>query len=323
MKKIIFLFVIQYVALQAFSQQLPQYSQYLRNQFMLNPGAAGIYEFTDVTMSGRMQWLGFENAPKTTYASVTAIVSPKPKVRYNPSLHISTGPVRNPEIKTGYVKHAIGGQLVADQYGPFRQVQFSGTYAIHLPISKKINMSLGTKVGLSTHTFLPERAQVLNPLTDLTYTNYTINQGNRTNLDIGSGLYVYSKKMFFGVAIDQLSKDLVSYGPGTADFNTKMHFNMMGAYKITLNEDMTLSPAFLIKYIKPFPLTAEATLQFEYKEWFWISASYRYKDAIIGMLGLNISNRFKFGYSYDFSLSHFSNCSSGGHELILGIMIGR
>lgn len=288
---------------------------------MLNPGAAGIYEFTDMTLSGRMQWLGFENAPKTTYVSVATIVTPKPRQRYNPSLHISTGPVRNPEIKTGYIKHAVGGQLIADQYGAFRQIQFSGTYAVHIPFSKKINMSLGTKIGLSMHTFLPERAQVLNPLIDNTYTNYTINQGNRTNLDIGSGLYVYSKKMFAGISVDQLSKDFVSFGSGTADFDAKMHFNIMGGYKILVNEDVSITPAFLMKYMKPVLPTIEGSIQFEYKEWAWLGVSYRYRDAVIGMLGLHISQRFKFGYSYDFSISKFSTNSSGGHELILGIML--
>lgn len=320
MKKNSFLLVIQFVALQAMAQQLPQYSQYLRNQFMVNPGAAGVYHFTDVTLSGRMQWLGFENAPTTTYVSATTVVSPKLKQRYNPSLHISSGPVVNPEIKTGYLKHAVGGQLIADQYGAFRQIQFSGTYAIHIPLTKEMNLSFGTRVGLSTHSFIPERAQVLNPETDNTYVNYTINQGSRTNLDIGTGLYVYSKKLFAGLAVDQLTKDVVSFGSGTADFGSKLHANIIGGYKILLNEDLSLTPAFLLKFTRPV-FMVETSLQLEYKEWLWTGISYRHKDAVIAMLGLNISRRFKFGYSYDFSISKFSTNSSGGHELILGIML--
>ena len=36
------------------AQQIPQYSQYLRNQFMVNPGAAGVYDFVDITMDLEM-----------------------------------------------------------------------------------------------------------------------------------------------------------------------------------------------------------------------------------------------------------------------------
>ena len=41
------------------------------------------------------------------------------------------------------------------------------------------------------------------------------------------------------------------------------------------------------------------------------------------MLGMNLSNRFKLGYSFDYSISDLKQYSSGGHELILGIMLGR
>jgi hypothetical protein len=41
----------------------------------------------------------------------------------------------------------------------------------------------------------------------------------------------------------------------------------------------------------------------------------------VGMLGLNVNQRFKFGYSYDFSLSRFKDVSAGGHEIVLGIML--
>ena len=46
------------------AQQVPQFSQYLRNQYLVNPAAAGVYDFVDVTVGGRLQWLGFDDAPK-------------------------------------------------------------------------------------------------------------------------------------------------------------------------------------------------------------------------------------------------------------------
>ena len=84
---------------------------------------------------------------------------------------------------------------------------------------------------------------------------------------------------------------------------------------------VTITPAFLLKYMSPVTPTVEGSMQFEYKEWIWAAASYRHKDALIGMIGLNINHRIKFGYSYDFSISKFNTYSSGGHELILGIML--
>lgn len=330
MKKLIVLLLF-FGSENAFSQQVPQYSQYLRNQFMVNPAAAGIYDFLDITLSGRWQWVGFDDGPRTAYLSGSTVLNGSKKEPYNPAFRVSTGPVRNPEINTGKLKHAVGGQVIADQYGAFRRLNVSGTYAVHLPVSKNYNLSFGTKIGLSNNSFLQEKAVVLNVVDpfagynggDAEYDSYIQNQSNKYIMDIGAGLYLYSKKLFFGISADHLSKDFVEFGTGTANFNTKMHFNVTGGVKIPLNENLILIPALLAKYMYPAPVSVDGSLLLEYKEWLWVGATYRYKDAVIGMFGLNVSNKFKFGYSFDFSLSRFNGVSSGGHEIVLGLMLGR
>ena len=138
MKNSIFILLL-FVGSFVHAQQVPQYSQYQRNQFMVNPAAAGVYDFVDVTLSGRWQWLGVADAPRTSYLAFSVPVRFKPKF-YNPGIRTSSGIVENPEIKTGKLKHTFGGQLLADQYGAFRKMAFSGTYAIHIPMTKKINL---------------------------------------------------------------------------------------------------------------------------------------------------------------------------------------
>ncbi len=312
-----------------YSQQIPQYSQYQRNQFMINPAAAGVYDFVDVTLAGRWQWLGVADAPKTSYLAFSVPVRFKPKY-YNPGIRTSSGPVQNPEIKTGKLKHTFGGQLLADQYGAFRKFSFSGTYAVHVPMTKKVNLSFGVKAGLSNNTFLADKAQVLNIIApdqnqyiDGTYDAFLQDQSNKYIMDIGAGLYLYSNRMFFGVAADQLTRDMVEFGQGTANFNPQMHFSILGGYQIPVNGNLTLTPGFLIKYMSPAPPSIDVNLQLEYKNWLWTTIGYRHTDAVIAMVGMNISERFKFGYSYDFSISRFNNFSSGGHELTLGLMLGR
>ncbi len=309
----------------SFSQQLPQFSQYLRNQYMVNPGAAGVYDFLDVTLGGRAQWLGFEDAPRTTYLYASSPLSKRPRVRYNPALRISQGPIRNPKIKTGKLKHAIGGNVMADQYGAFRQIKFAGTYALHIPMGQSYNLSLGTSVGISNHTFLSDKAQVLSSITgsgiDQTYANYVANGGSQNTMDIDMGLYFYSDRMFLGVSGNQLTRDLVRFGNIETNFAPGLHMYATAGWKLPLNDNVTLMPAALVKMISPAPLSVEGSLQFEYKEWLWIGATYRHEDAIVGMAGLNVSQRFKFGYSYDYNISRLNGYSSGGHEVVLGLML--
>lgn len=314
--------LLLFLSTSLFSQQLPQISQYLRNQYMINPGAAGVYDFTDITLGGRVQWLGMADAPKTSYLSISAPLSHfSSKNQYNPSLRNSSGFSKSPVVNTGRLKHAVGLQFLANQLGAFRRLDFAGTYAIHLPISRGYNISFGTNLGLLNHTFLPERAVVEDLVSDNAYLNFVANNTHLNILNISSGLYFYSKKMFVGLSVNQLTKGLVYFGSGFYD--ARMHFNFTAGYKINIGTDYSITPSTLIKYMVPTVPVVESSVQLEYQESFWLAISYRHKDAFIGMFGMNLSDRFKFGYSFDYTISDLNQFSSGGHELILGIMLGR
>lgn len=335
MRKIVLTLVLG-LSTMAFGQQMPQFSQYLRNQYMVNPGAAGVYDFLDITLGGRMQWVGFDNAPLSSYLYVSSPLSKKSRIKYNPALRTSVGPVKNPEINTGKLKHALGGMLIADQYGAFRQLKGAVTYALHIPVSQKFNLSFGANVGLSNRAFLSDRAQTLNVLdpslnyTDVTYDNYA-QSSNLNTIDIGAGLYFYSQNLFLGVSADQLTRDFISFGGNNVvNVDPKTHIKFTAGYKFPVAKNLTLMPSVLVKFMQPAPVSLDGSLQLEYKEWLWFGLSYRQgiggfnnSDAIIAMAGLNISERFKFGYSYDYSISRFNQHSSGGHELVLGLMLGR
>ena len=45
------------------AQQRPQYTQYILNNYILNPALSGIENYTDVKISGRDQWVGLGGAP--------------------------------------------------------------------------------------------------------------------------------------------------------------------------------------------------------------------------------------------------------------------
>jgi type IX secretion system PorP/SprF family membrane protein len=333
MKKNVFL-VLLGVALiwsnKTYAQQLPQYSQYMRNQYMVNPAAAGLYNFLDVTLSGRWQWLGFKNSPMTTYLAATTPIGHKP-AKFNPSLRISDasfnvssgGVARNPEITTGKLKHAIGGQMVADQYGAFRKMHFAGTYAIHVPVFRGYNLSFGMKAGLANNAFLRDRVSLLNP-NDQTFTDYTATGNNLYFLDLGAGVYLYSQRLFVGISTDQITRDFVKFGDGQSlEFDQHMHFFGIAGYKINIAEELTITPAVLAKFMRPAPVSVELTMKLEYKEWIWGGISFRNADALIAMFGMNINHNLKFGYSYDLGISGLRSYNAGGHELILGLMLGR
>lgn len=308
-----------------------RFSQSSRNQFLLNPASAGVYDFMDVTLVGRWQWSGFGDEPRTGALTFSNVIGVKNRVLFNPSLRISQGVVKSPEVNTGTLKHAIGGQLITDTYGAFARTSVSGVYAIHLPLSRQCNLSFGTRVGLSNSTFNSSKAVVGNTADphsiyaggDLTYDKFVSSQGNNFNLDISAGLYAYSRRFYLGVAADNLSKDFVRFGTGTSNFDYQIHYTFTGGVKLQVSEKVQLVPNVVLKYMNPAPLSVEGSMLVDYDDWVWFGAGYRHNDAIIGMFGINISQRFKMGYSYDYTISKLNTMGTSGHELVLGLMIGR
>jgi type IX secretion system PorP/SprF family membrane protein len=314
MKKILIVKFLLIIVSISFSQQIPQYSQYLRNHFFINPAAAGSYDFVDINLYGRSQWTGFDNSPKSSFASLTTSLKQRKKGYYNSSV------TNFSEVGMGKMKHAIGAQIQLDEYGAFQNMNCSGTYALHIPITNKLNISFGTKIGFSNYNFLSSRAETIEPTSDNTYLEFTRINSNKYIVNLGAGLYLYSKRFFFGISADQLTKDLVSFGLSTINIDAKIYYNIVGGIKIKATKDIVITPALLVKYMSPHLLSIESSIQVEYNKRFWAGISYRNKDAIIGMFGMNVNSKMKFGYSFDYAVSRFNKYSYGSHELVLGIM---
>ena len=59
------------------AQQRPHYTQYILNNYILNPALSGIENYVDVKLSTRDQWVGLDGAPKTSYISIQGPIGNK------------------------------------------------------------------------------------------------------------------------------------------------------------------------------------------------------------------------------------------------------
>ena len=72
MKKI-FTVIAMIVSIQFVQAQAkPAFTQYVLNNYILNPALAGIENYTDIKTSFRNQWTGIKGAPVTSYFSLQA-----------------------------------------------------------------------------------------------------------------------------------------------------------------------------------------------------------------------------------------------------------
>ncbi|HRE97271.1 MAG TPA: type IX secretion system membrane protein PorP/SprF [Flavobacteriales bacterium] len=304
----------------ASAQQMQQLSQYLLNPYVINPAAAGLTDFVDLNLSFRQQWVGFENSPQTFYLSGNSVVgnvggSPK----YSASLRTSRQTVqKNTGIRTGKMRHAVGGNVMGDRYGAFKRNMFNGSYALHLPVANGINASIGVGVGMSNVIFDQAKVTMLDP-NDNTYAQFLGNTTRGNLFDVFTGVYLYSEQFQVGYSSAQLLQNKLYFGDPT-NAKLKMHHFFMGGYRFDVNEKLSITPNFLLKYMNPAPMAIDLNCKVDYDNMFFGGFSYRHKDAIVGMLGM-FWNNIKIGYSYDYTISSLRKQNSGGHEIVAGYRI--
>jgi len=96
MKKLLVLLAVGF-AFSASAQQRPHYTQYILNNYIINPAVAGIENYTDVKISHRQQWVGLDGAPVTTYITIHGPTKKSAYDRESPTTFRASG--QNPRGK--------------------------------------------------------------------------------------------------------------------------------------------------------------------------------------------------------------------------------
>ncbi|HEY1201610.1 MAG TPA: PorP/SprF family type IX secretion system membrane protein, partial [Niastella sp.] len=201
MKRIITLYIMIAACSHAQAQQKPHYTQYILNQYILNPALTGIENYTDVKVSHRHQWVGIDGSPVTSYLTVH---TPLGKKDYKTTATSFSMPGENPrgeryweEYTAAEPHHGIGLQVINDKAGPLNQFTANVTYAYHLGISPRTSIAAGfgagfTKLGLQT-----DKLQFASAVDPAVYSSGTI---NKWKPDVSAGVYLYSADYFVGVS---------------------------------------------------------------------------------------------------------------------------
>ena len=223
------------------------------------------------------------------------------------------------------VAHGIAGQFYVDQYGAFRSVQGAMGYAVHLPITKESVLSFGTNLQFSNDQFLPEKAVVLNPSIptnaytggDATYDKFMASQRNQYLFNIDAGFMYYDKSNFIGISARNLAKSNLELNDQAYPTDRQIHYFFTAGHSFDLSRSLQFSPTFMMKYMKPSPLSVEISLRTIYKGNYWFAVGYRQSDAINFALGAKLTKSMHLAYLYDYNTSRFQSVVSGGHELSL------
>jgi len=335
MKKVVTISLFNLLAVAAMTQQKPHYTQYVLNQYIINPAISGIENYVDIKVSARDQWVGLTGAPKTSYFTIHAPIGKKD---YRTSATSYAIPGENPRGKYYWENytaaephHGIGLSVINDKTGSYNRFTSTVSYAYHIGLNPTTNLSAGFAAGISKvsidrsmHQF-GDDGGVLDPVTGSSLSGELF----KVRPDLSAGLYLYSRDYFIGLAAQQVIPQKLQFVDDVA-FATKgkliPHVFLNAGYRFLLTDDVNAVPSLMVKYINGSSknnIQPEANVKFQYRDLFWVGGSYRYQDGYAAMLGLNVGNTFNVGYAYDFTTTNLNTVSRGTHELMIGFLLGN
>ena len=328
MKKIAFVIGWLVSNVLADAQQKPHYTQYVLNQYIINPALTGIENYTDVKLSHRHQWVGFDGAPVTTYATVHRPIGKK-DFRTSPTSYKVPG--ENPrgrsfweEYTAAEPHHGIGLQVINDRTGPLNQFAGYITYAYHLGIGPKTSLAAGFGAGVTNLSLNTSKLDFV-----FTSVDPAVQNGaylHQFKPDFNAGLYLYSANYFVGFSAQQIIPQKIEFSENsvkTVDGKMVPHLFLTAGYRFLAGEDFNITPSILAKYISPVPVQLDINAKVQYMDLAWIGASYRTSEGFAGMIGINFSNTINLGYSYDYTTSRLNTISRGTHEIVVGFLLGN
>lgn len=308
------------------AQQRPQYTQYIFNNFLLNPALSGIENYTDVKLGFRKQWAGIENAPQTSFVTANWKLGSDYLWKNPLSLAENNEDPMSRNYMQNYTAspphHGVGLVAVYDEQGPISRLDVDLTYAYHLQLSGTWNLSVGVAAGVS------RVGLDINALTfeDKTQPDLAVN-GIVAQLkpNLGVGVWLYGARFFAGASMQQVIPQKLSF-TNDPSYNTgkdRPHFFITAGYKLFLDDEINIIPSVMLKQVSPVPLSVDFNVKMAIKERFWIGGSYRRNDSFSAMAGVNVNKLFNLTYAYDFTTSDLNKVSNGSHEIVLGLQLNN
>ena len=268
-----------------YSQQDPQYTQYMYNTMSVNPAYVGSREHTTIVALGRTQWVGVEGAPKTITLS------------YDTSL--------------GYTGLGLGVNIVGDKIGPTNETYLDANLSYTIRTSDEGNLALGLKLGARLLNINLDNGQ-FQQQGDLSLRNT-----NRILPTIGAGVYYYKPSWYLGIAVPNFLRTDHYDSKNILVAEERFHLFLIGGYVFNLSETLKFKPTALLKAVNGAPLSLDVSANLLFNNKIRVGVAWRWGDSVSALLGFQASESLHIGFAYDLTTSDYRAYNLGTYELML------
>jgi type IX secretion system PorP/SprF family membrane protein len=274
----------------------PFLRQFSANGYMFNPAYVAINDQPEANVFYRKQWINFKDAPETAGFSLQ---------------YPTNGRV------------VLGMNFVSDTQVLLKNTTITGTFGYVLPISnnESIRFALSWGYGMNKLDLTAEELNTSDPA--------IVNAaGNSSYMDGNFGIVYTFKGLRLGFALTEIFESDPFNSESFNEFKlSNLHNRLYSAsyrFNLGMREEFALEPYVLYRE------TADGLQNFweiatmaYYKDRIWGGASYNQNKGLGLTLGLNVMDKFRFAYSYEFPPFDMEMPGANSHELHLGFRFGE
>lgn len=280
-------FALLITSTKAEAQQDPNFTLYNFNMNIINPAFAGIKDSPELNLVYRSQYLGIDDAPRTI------------SMAYSKAMGKNIG---------------LGISVINDRVFVLDQTDIAIDISYKLQVGEGTNLYFGLKAGGGFTNIDLSRAN--NGGNDPLFSQ---NQ-DFFNPHLGAGINIQNKKFYISISTPNFLRGerYEKQGNTPSAAVDQSHFYIGGGYNITLNENLTVTPRFMMRSVEGAPTSYDVGASLDIQERFLAGANYRI-DETASIYGLfQIIDKVKLGAAYDITTSDVNLVNDNGSlEFIL------
>jgi type IX secretion system PorP/SprF family membrane protein len=292
------------------AQQMPTFSQYMLNGFVINSAMAGSDGFTSFNLISRQQWMGMENAPRTFSVSAQTRLLMR---NYMIKTRLQKGNRYTP-ARSGRV--GLGVNVYSDRNGIFEQSGASFSYAYHISFPNS-QLSFGLSGTLAQYKINSEGIKFRtddpkeNQLNEPAYVP-----------DVNIGCYYDYMTFYAGLSCSNIMQSNIKFGNQNINaYKVQRHYFLLAGYKYLEQRHFIYEPTILLKTTESLYPQVDISFKVTYFDNYWLGLSYRSVNTVIAFMGVSWKN-FSAGYAFDYGFNAFQRFNVGSHEVNLSLRFG-
>lgn len=267
-------------------------SQYIHNQYAINPAFGGSRNCFTVYGAYKQQWTGVEEAPTQ---QIVALHSP---------------------LKNNHF--ALGLKLNSSKIAIFDQTRATASVSYRLNVTEGSLLAFGLDGGVYMGSSNYQEVTTISEGDPLLANNETT-----SGLALGGGLGWYGRNFYTSLSVPSFyyyNPD--NSGEGELDLG-KVNYLISGGYMFQLADKFHLQPSALAILNPTKSVVVDGGVTAIYNSFIWTTLAYRSVGEVVAMFAIQPISSLKIGYSFDYPIGDLATFGSGSHEISLQYDFGH